>query len=39
MGTRWSATLDADDSLDMHALQHDLAAAVDQVDLQMSPWK
>jgi thiamine biosynthesis lipoprotein len=39
MGTRWSATLDADDSLDVKALQHDLAAAVDQVDLQMSPWK
>jgi thiamine biosynthesis lipoprotein len=39
MGTRWSATLDADDSLDMNALQHDLAAAVDQVDQQMSPWK
>jgi FAD:protein FMN transferase len=39
MGTRWSATLDADDSLDMNALQHDLATAVDQVDQQMSPWK
>jgi thiamine biosynthesis lipoprotein len=39
MGTRWSVTLDADDSLDVHALQHDLAAAVEQVDLQMSPWK
>ena len=39
MGTRWSATLEADDSLDIHALQHDLAAAVDQVDQQMSPWK
>ena len=39
MGTRWSATLDADDSLDVKALQQDLAAAVDQVDLQMSPWK
>jgi thiamine biosynthesis lipoprotein len=39
MGTRWSATLDADDSLDMNVLQHELAAAVDQVDLQMSPWK
>jgi thiamine biosynthesis lipoprotein len=39
MGTRWSVTLDADDSLDVHALQHDLAAAVDQVDQQMSPWK
>jgi thiamine biosynthesis lipoprotein len=39
MGTRWSATLDADDSLDINALQHDLATAVDQVDQQMSPWK
>ncbi|MCE2781063.1 FAD:protein FMN transferase [Limnohabitans sp.] len=39
MGTRWSATLDAEDSLDMNALQHDLATAVDQVDQQMSPWK
>ncbi len=39
MGTRWSAKLDADDSLDIHALQHDLAAVVNQVDRQMSPWK
>jgi thiamine biosynthesis lipoprotein len=39
MGTRWSATLDADDRLDKHALQHDLVAAVHRVDLQMSPWK
>lgn len=39
MGTRWSVTLDADDSLDMKGLQQDLAAAVDQVDQQMSPWK
>jgi thiamine biosynthesis lipoprotein len=39
MGTRWSATLDADGSLDMNALQHDLVTAVDQVDQQMSPWK
>jgi thiamine biosynthesis lipoprotein len=39
MGTRWSATLDADDCLDMDDLQQDLAAAVDQVDQQMSPWK
>ena len=39
MGTRWSVTLDADERQDRHALQHDLAAAVDQVDLQMSPWK
>jgi thiamine biosynthesis lipoprotein len=39
MGTRWSASLDADDSLDITALQHDLAAVVNQVDQQMSPWK
>ncbi len=39
MDTRWTATLDADDRLDVKALQHDLAAAVDQVDQQMSPWK
>jgi thiamine biosynthesis lipoprotein len=39
MGTRWSAKLDADDSLDITALQHDLAAVVNQVDQQMSPWK
>jgi thiamine biosynthesis lipoprotein len=39
MGTRWSATLDDDDNLNFNALQHDLAAAVDQVDQQMSPWK
>jgi thiamine biosynthesis lipoprotein len=39
MGTRWSATLDADDCLNMDALQQDLAAAIDQVDQQMSPWK
>lgn len=39
MGTRWSATLDADDSLDVKALQQDLVDVVDQVDQQMSPWK
>lgn len=39
MGTRWSATLDADTGLDVRALQHDLAMAVDRVDQQMSPWK
>jgi thiamine biosynthesis lipoprotein len=33
MGTRWSASLDAP------ALQQALAAAVEQVDQQMSPWK
>ncbi len=39
MGTRWSATLDADKCLNVSALKLDLAAAVDQVDRQMSPWK
>ena len=39
MGTRWSATVDADASQDLAALQQDLAAAVEQVDEQMSPWK
>lgn len=39
MGTRWSTTLDADDALDLAALQRDLAAAVEQVDAQMSPWR
>ncbi len=39
MGTRWSATVDADLSLDREALRQDLAAAVEQVDGQMSPWK
>ena len=39
MGTRWSATVDADNTLDLAALHQDLAAAVAQVDAQMSPWK
>jgi thiamine biosynthesis lipoprotein len=39
MGTRWSATLDADNTVDLAALRLDLAAAVEQVDQQMSPWK
>lgn len=39
MGTRWSATVDADNTVDLAALRHDLAAAVEQVDEQMSPWK
>lgn len=39
MGTRWSATVDANDRVDLRALQRDLAAAVEQVDAQMSPWK
>lgn len=39
MGTRWSATVDADHTMDLAALRQDLAAAVEQVDEQMSPWK
>jgi thiamine biosynthesis lipoprotein len=39
MGTRWSVTADADDTTDLTALRQDLAAAVEQVDAQMSPWK
>ncbi len=39
MGTRWSVTLDAPPSLNLVALQADLAAAVQRVDEQMSPWK
>ncbi len=37
MGTRWSASVDFDATLDMAALCQDLAAAVQQVDEQMSP--
>ncbi len=39
MGTRWSASIDADSTVDLAALHQDLAAAVEQVDQQMSPWK
>lgn len=39
MGTRWSASLDADLTMDLTALRGDLAAAVERVDAQMSPWK
>ena len=39
MGTRWSASVDADNTTDLAALHLDLAAAVAQVDEQMSPWK
>ena len=39
MGTRWSVTTDADSTVDLAALRQDLAAAVEQVDEQMSPWK
>lgn len=39
MGTRWSASVDVDDTVDLAALRQDLASAVEQVDAQMSPWK
>lgn len=39
MGTRWSASVDVDSTVDLSALRRDLAAAVAQVDAQMSPWK
>ena len=39
MGTRWSVSADLDASVDLSALRQDLAAAVQQVDAQMSPWK
>lgn len=39
MGTRWSASIDADNAKDLTALHQDLAAAVERVDAQMSPWK
>jgi thiamine biosynthesis lipoprotein len=39
MGTRWSATIDVDATMDLAVLRQDLAAAVGQVDEQMSPWK
>ena len=39
MGTRWSTTVDVDATVDLVALQLDLAAAVEQVDEQMSLWK
>ena len=39
MGTRWSASIDVDATLDLKALRQDLATAVEQVDDQMSPWK
>jgi thiamine biosynthesis lipoprotein len=39
MGTRWSASVDAGPSTDLATLRRDLAAAVEQVDAQMSPWK
>ncbi|MEP7384364.1 MAG: FAD:protein FMN transferase [Gemmatimonadota bacterium] len=39
MGTRWSATVDVDATMDVTILSQDLALAVEQVDDQMSPWK
>ncbi len=39
MGTRWSATVDVDATMNLAILRQDLAAAVEQVDEQMSPWK
>jgi len=38
MGTRWSATCDAASNVEAPALQQALAATVQQVDAQMSPW-
>jgi len=39
MGTRWSVTLDGWPAAHDMALQRELAATVQQVDDQMSPWK
>lgn len=39
MATRWSASMDADASVDVAALREHLADVVRQVDEQMSPWK
>jgi FAD:protein FMN transferase len=39
MGTRWSASVDAHNTIDLATLHRDLAASVEQVDTQMSPWK
>ncbi|MCZ2089180.1 MAG: FAD:protein FMN transferase, partial [Burkholderiales bacterium] len=39
MGTRWSVTLDELSATNCGALRHELAAAVQRVDQQMSPWK
>ncbi|WP_313562326.1 FAD:protein FMN transferase [Diaphorobacter nitroreducens] len=38
MGTRWSVTCDAAPDTDVQALQTALAAALQLVDVQMSPW-
>lgn len=39
MATRWSVLCDVDPRLDQAALHAALAAAVERVDQQMSPWK
>ena len=39
MGTRWSVRCDISADVDAPALRDDLAATVDQLDQQMSPWK
>ncbi len=39
MGTRWSVTCAPLPEAQWHILRQDLAAAVEQVDAQMSPWK
>ncbi len=39
MGTRWSVSLDADNSVDLALLRRDLGTAVHLVDQQMSTWK
>ena len=39
MGTRWSVRCDVEPRADTGALHEALAAAVEQVDAQMSPWK
>ena len=39
MATRWSVLCDVDPQLDQNALSNALAAAVERVDQQMSPWK
>ncbi len=39
MGTRWSVQCDLAELADAAALRDELAAAVQQVDRQMSPWK
>lgn len=39
MGTRWSATIDGVGPHDLPGLRLQLAAAVERVDAQMSPWK